>query len=235
MRARLFRARLYSVLQKTIKRQSTARHRLPAYLRSSQLARLSHRQYSSHQQATAAAIQRQRAEEGRGVTRRGMFSGPRPSPAAAPAPSSRQRPGVRRGGRAAEQDGGAQMTDILQAAGRFVSIMGRYCNEVGQRCGAILHPRQPRRRLQAPAAEWFAIPKAGTWAPPPTTLPLTPMFRFRVPIPNPKPDFEQVPSYTQVRRKVAGRGGGFENGKQKTVYSKGKVQKIKNRRAQSAI
>ena len=127
------------------------------------------------------------------------------------------------------------MTDILQAAGRFVAIMARYCNEVGQRCGAILHPRQPRRRLQAPAAGWFAIPKAGTWAPPPTTLPLTSMFLFRVPIPNPKPDFgtkSQTSTKLHARLRV---GGGFENGKQKTVYSKGKVQKIKFRRAQSAI
>lgn len=125
------------------------------------------------------------------------------------------------------------MTDILQAAGRFVAIMTRYCNEVGQRCGAILHPRQPRRRLQALAAGWFAIPKAGTWAPPPTTLPLTSMFLFRVSIPNPKPDFgtkSQISTklhanYTQVRRKDAGRGVVLKTEGKKTFAQKGKGQK----------
>lgn len=89
---------------------------------------------------------------------------------------------------------------------------------------------------------WFAIPRAEIGSTRWVTLLPTSMFHFHVPSPYPNPDFEPspklVPRWTQVTRKLDARlrgGGWFRNGRRKSVCPKGKVQKIKYRRAQSAI
>ena len=75
---------------------------------------------------------------------------------------------------------------------------------------------------------WFAIPQAEMWVTPWVTLPPTSMFHFQCSRTQFQPRlWNQVPRWTQVTRKIAGRGG-FRNGMQKNRLIKRERPKNKN-------
>lgn len=164
-----------------------------------QTVRASAAQTSHQQDTTAQAIQAKRAaKEGRGERSH---------------PARHVQPGTTDSGGGSRQTSGQRQAvsgrkmafckKILQAWRHVVVITSvivtMWRMDDGQTCTAAA----PSQR----GGGWFAIPQAEMWATPWVTLPPTSMFHFQCSKPQFQPRlWNQVPRWTQVTRKIAGRG-----------------------------